>query len=339
MFSKTKVRKAGVAAVRPESLQDLAESIDILNNWRASHAVPLTSIAQNVRNVAKKVNPQSTVAQRIKRMPSVISKLERYPTMGAERIQDYGGVRAVMSDIDEVVDVTVLLRLSRQRHKLVRFVNYIDTPDDDGYRGVHMIFSFASKSFPLHEGLHIEAQVRTEIQHAWATAVETMGLVARQPLKSDGGDPELLEFFRELSSEFAYLEDSALVPDTIVDRTARLNRIRILERKHAIGNRLLAYSVAVKERNTALRDSKFALLQIDDTTLTITRFNNLEGAEAVYAQMERDNVVDVVLVSADDMTSLERAYPNYFADTSYFRLLLNGVLEAEGGGDSPAEPS
>jgi len=193
-YSKKRVQKAGLTALdRTASFTEQAEAIQVLNNWRAAHAVPLRWIAQNVRNAAHKVNQKSIVARRLKRMRSVLHKLERYPKMNAARIQDYGGVRAIMSSVSEVNEVAKRLRTSRQRHALVRETNYIETPDTDGYRGIHLIFAFESSNYPHHSGLAVEAQIRTEIQHAWATAVETMGYVTRQPLKSDMGDPEILE--------------------------------------------------------------------------------------------------------------------------------------------------
>lgn len=327
-YSKKRVQKAGVTALdQSASFSDAASAIDILNDWRAAHAVHLRWIGQNLRNIALKVDPNSTVARRLKRMRSVIHKLERYPTMSAARIQDYGGVRAIMKSVDDVNMVAHKMRTSRQRHKMVRETNYIESPDTDGYRGIHQIFSFESDNYPSHLGLFVEAQIRTDIQHAWATAVETMGYVARQPLKSDMGDPELLEFFRELSSEFALREGCPQVPGTIEDRAARVARIRELEAKHSIESRLSVYALINSGRERYMAGAQHALLAIDGDTLRITRFKSLEEAEDAYADAEKDSSIDVVLVSADDMESLERAYPNYFADTETFRGLLDEIID------------
>lgn len=325
--SKKRVQKAGVTALDPDApILEYNEAIQVLNNWRASHAVPLHGISQNVRNTVRRISDSAVVARRLKRMRSVLHKLERYPSMSAARIQDYGGVRAIMGSVEDVNTVVDKLRTSRQKHELIRDTDYIQQPDSDGYRGIHLIFAFESAKYPDHRGLPIEAQIRTEIQHAWATAVETMGYVTRQPLKSDMGDPELLEFFRELSTEFARMEDSPPVPGTIPDREGRVARIRELEAKHSVESRLSVYSLVIADRDAFLAGAQYALLAIEDMTLRVTRFTSLEEAEAAYAEREKDPDVDVVLVSADDMESLEKAYPNYFADTNHFRALLDSVL-------------
>ena len=45
----------------------------------------------------------------------------------------------------------------------------------EGYRGIHDVYEFLVRSTRRREfsnGLQIEIQYRTHVQHAWATAVE-----------------------------------------------------------------------------------------------------------------------------------------------------------------------
>jgi hypothetical protein len=76
------------------------------------------------------------------------------------------------------------------------------------------------------------------------------------------------------------------------------------------------------------------LLKLDPSTqqLLITGFKleELEQAQIAYAQAEaaaKDRPgMDAVLVSAKSMAELQRAYPNYFADTRVFIALLRQAL-------------
>jgi len=62
------------------------------------------------------------------------------------------------------------------------------------------------------KGLLLELQLRTRLQHTWATAVETMGTFRGEALKSRQGSKEWLEFFALISSAFAHVEKTPLLP-------------------------------------------------------------------------------------------------------------------------------
>jgi ppGpp synthetase/RelA/SpoT-type nucleotidyltranferase len=100
-------------------------------------------------------------------------------------MQDIGGLRAVVREVDYVYKLRDLLLKGRFLHKLVREDDYIRKPKASGYRSLHLVYRYANKYAPEYTGLQIEIQLRTELQHIWATAVETMGIILKQSLKSD----------------------------------------------------------------------------------------------------------------------------------------------------------
>ena len=63
----------------------------IINNWRSSHAYPLNTFQINLRDVSCKFESEPLIAQRIKRMISIIHKLQRFPSMKLSQMQDLGG--------------------------------------------------------------------------------------------------------------------------------------------------------------------------------------------------------------------------------------------------------
>ncbi len=89
-----------------------------------------------------------------------------------------------------------------------RVYDYIDVPKKSGYRGIHMVYEFQSKSksYSQYNGMLVEVQLRTKLQHYWATAVETVGIFTGQALKSSQGNEDWQQFFRLASNWFALKE-------------------------------------------------------------------------------------------------------------------------------------
>jgi hypothetical protein len=80
----------------------------IINNWRSSHSYPLQVIKMTLLGRAKRVDTQAIVAQRIKRLSSIESKLRRNPNMKLSQMQDLGGCRAVLGTPRRVMDLVEL---------------------------------------------------------------------------------------------------------------------------------------------------------------------------------------------------------------------------------------
>src|SRR2546430_16654799 len=132
-------------------------------------------------------------------------------------MQDIGGCRAVLRTIREVDRVGDLFKRSRSNHEFRQAVDdYIRPPRDSGYRGVHLIYRYKSDreiTQPWND-LKIEVQLRSRLQHAWATAVETVGTFIRQALKSSQGEGEWLRFFALMGSAISLRETTSPVPGT-----------------------------------------------------------------------------------------------------------------------------
>jgi ppGpp synthetase/RelA/SpoT-type nucleotidyltranferase len=108
--------------------------------------------------------------------------------MTLSQMQDIGGCRAIVSSAEGVAKLCASYAESDLKHILHQTDNYIDTPKDSGYRGVHLIYRYHSDRRQDYNSLKIEMQLRSQLQHAWATAVETVGAFVRQALKSSVGE-------------------------------------------------------------------------------------------------------------------------------------------------------
>jgi hypothetical protein len=320
LYSRSEVNRAGQAFVAPESSpQEREIALSIINNWRSSHAFPLNTLQVSLRHRAQQIEPDATIAQRIKRLPSIVGKLERFHSMQLARMQDLGGCRAIVGELDALRDLKSVYDAGNGRHALSRFDDYVfEEPKDSGYRGLHYVYTYNSDRKTTYNGLKIEIQIRTRLQHAWATAVETVGFFTRQALKSSSGEGEWLHFFALMSSVIAILEDTPVVPGTHDSLAALTREIKPLARNLSVVERLSAYGQALRQTETSRgrRDSKYLILELDavQESLVVYSFENLQAATDQYGALERatvnDSGTDVVLVSVESAASLRRAYPN-----------------------------
>ena len=209
-------------------------------------------------------------------------------------------------------------------------------PKPSGYRSFHLMYKYrpSTSTHAPWNGMRIEVQVRSLIQHWWATAVETVGLFTTQNLKGSLGDAHWLRFFVLMSSEAAQLESRPLVPGTPTRRSDRRQELRELVSELGAIEKLQAYGSALNQMEQYTREASSFLLLLDvqEQQLTISGFakNQLNMAQQVYAQAEAENAdrsgVDVVLVEADSIEALRRAYPNYFADTTSFVSMVRRAI-------------
>lgn len=335
--SKEAVRKAGRAFVDPStSATDRELARAVINNWRSAHGFPLNSVQVVLRNKVRSLSAgDPVVAQRTKRLPSIVRKLERFDKMELSRMHDIGGCRAVLEDISEVrtLEASYISGKSRSRNIIGRHDDYILHPKPDGYRGVHVVINYQGQgSQKAWSGLRVEVQLRTKMQHAWATALETVDTFTRQALKSNAGDPEWMRFFALMGAEVAHREGEPLVPGTPSQTGKRRAEIRKLAKELRVVERLAAYgnTVRVLEDQVIRKDDRHFLLDLDvgEGLLSVRTYPNAAAAEEAYGALEgeaSDADRDVVLVAVSSMAALRRAYPNYFLDTSVFLELVSNT--------------
>lgn len=319
-------------------LQEWLDAHDVLGNWRASHQFPLNTFKINLRLRARRIDPNALVAQRLKRVPSIISKLQRFPNMALARMQDIGGCRAIVASNSHVYELRDAIVNSRIKHRLVNEKDYIANPKPDGYRGIHLVYRYQSDRKQTYNNHQIELQLRSRMQHAWATAVETMGAVLDQGLKSNQGDAEMLDFFRLVSAGFAHLDGTPQGTDLPLADVSR--ELAVREPMLRVINRLRGFRLAMKEmeQGPPPKDAHYFLMEMDASTaqvfVTSYKASHFEAAAKAYQEAERmrsnGKKIDAVLVMADSLYSLQTAYPNYFGDTSMFLAQLQRLIGYRG---------
>src|SRR3989338_7843502 len=345
LYGKAKVDRAGHILMNKDSTEEAKEeALTILNNWRSSHGYPMNTFQARLRQMSKKVDENALVVQRLKRVPSIIKKLKREQTktMNLSQMQDLAGCRSVLLGVDKVNELTEIYRKSRGlKHRKVREKDYIKDPKQDGYRSVHLIYKYKSDKINTYDGLLIEIQIRSKIQHSWATAIEIVDLFTRQAIKSNEGEEEWKEFFKLVSSAFAKMENQKEVNGTPTDSKELYTAIKEKVDKLKIFSKMENWSQALKVIEPKLKELNFFLLELDvsdenNARLSVRGYPEESESLATEHYLEAEKLQgnnpdkDVVLVGAKSVEELKKAYLNYFANSKEFLSYLKSYLEKKG---------
>lgn len=335
-YSKKQISKAGNLMLSSKDYTEVANSIKIINEWRSSHLVPLKNLNKLIVKQLKENSIQAVFSsQRLKRLTSIEYKLDLNPKMGLGNMQDIGGLRFVFRTVNDLNKVLMILKNSSfEGFTLDKINNYIEEPKESGYRSIHLIYIYHSDD-PIYDGLKIELQIRTKLQHNWATAVETAGLYTKTSLKSSQGSTVWLSFFKITSSLFAIKEKLPVMKE---HRDFTMEQLMVmcytLNQKEKISSVLSALRVTVESIKKTKLDKEYHIIHIDfaNSIVKINSYNKNEAerASVQYSELEK-TVVDgkdaVVFVLVSSIKDLQNAYPSYFLDTSEFINALNKIGE------------
>lgn len=315
---------------RRSATEEVDAALGIINEWRMSHRFPLNTMQMRLRKKVAEVDRRNPfVSQRIKRLPAVESKLRRLKNVRLSEMQDLGGCRAVVATNDRVFRLARIFQSGRIRHELERENDYISRPTFDGYRSLHLIYQYFSDHNPQYNGQRIEVQLRSRLQHAWATAVETVDSFTNQGLKVNLGHAEYSRFFALMGSWIAYREMTNPVPNTPEDPAILVGELRELATQLNMVDRLKAFRASTTRFQQ--NPGKYHILDLDliQRKVRVTSYADWGQASSRYNILEETYISepqkDVLLASVHG-ASLRRAYPNYFADTGIFIRELTRAL-------------
>ncbi len=332
--SRTAIIRAGKAIKRADFVYGelFCPEIVVVNNWRAAHAFPLHIIYMHLRKIVRS-RKDCIVAERLKRLESIISKLKDGRCNNLWTMQDLGGCRLIVPSVEEVHHYADLYEKSRKRHKNVSVYDYISSPQPSGYRSLHVVYEYHSeRSTAYNRNMLIEIQFRTRLQHIWATALETMGIFTKKELKSGKGSEEEKRFFALVSTLFAMREKQPIVPNTPSDIQKVVAEIRNLDSQNHFLDLLKGFSVVTdySKKRIPLK-AAYCILRLDYSrrVLSIFKYETFDEADTEYNRLESQisaSDLDIVLVRVDSIRQLRKAYPNYFSDIAEFVALVEDDL-------------
>lgn len=145
-----------------------------------------------------------------------------------------------------------------------------------------------------------------------------------------------MDFFKLVSSAFASMENTPIVPNTPSDKEELRKQVQALAGQLKVVRKMNEWARIHRIIENFEKEAKdkfdFYLLNLDLTTreLKISAFKKSqeEFANSEYSKLEEKMLKnkedrDIVLVSADTAKELRKAYPNYFLDTKEFVNQLN----------------
>ena len=339
-ISKTKIKTIGSHIKNSSFSQD---DLSIFSEWRSSHAILTRELAKTLKRKSIK---NSIISRRLKRQPSIFAKLTRYPQMQLNRMQDIGGVRIILKNQKEVYKLSEeLIKLYGSNKKAMFELkkpidDYIANPKEyDGYRSIHHVYSYSgsSKQKEFLRGMFIELQIRTKIQHIWATTLEIFDIKNKSTLKIGGGNEEHREFFKLCSLVLSFIDKTTTDNEKENFNLEEVHtRLFELNNKYKILGLLSGLSVSINHIDKKNKNDFFILeLDYSKSSLRITVPNSEEEAKYIYAGREQDIRIknepkEVVLVSGENMKSIEKAYPNYFLDAKNFINYISEFLDKKG---------
>nr|WP_255626403.1 RelA/SpoT domain-containing protein [Phyllobacterium sp. KW56] len=312
------------------------ETFAIANSWRDSHVYPMRSVRGSVVQRMRQGHIGGFTAARPKRMSSIRNKLRRY-SVNLEQINDIAGCRAVLDDIDGVRQLIAACR--EIPHELKKEYPYIDEPKDDGYRSHHMVFSFSGGTQrSAFSGRRIELQIRTRLQHSWATAVEAVGLYRNEDMKAGQGNRDWLRLFQLVSLEFAFTEGCHPITE-LPSRDHRIAEIRVLNGKLGAIKFLDDLKNATSYFSNFVHGEdrpNFYLIKYDNTdhSVRVEGYSSPLASSASLGAVEQrvetgnDNI-NAVLVEVSKIDRLVEAYPNYFGDVTLFTKNLRAICDGK----------
>lgn len=326
-YSKKAVNKAGASLLNQGSeIHDYAKTV--LDSWRACHVQPLDKFHTSLINRVDEIDAFALVSQRLKRTPSILSKLTRNPKMMLSRMQDIGGIRVVVKNMQKVREVEKLYKKGVEDFSVAKGgKDYINYPKKSGYRSVHQIFV-------CPDGFSIELQVRTQLQHAWATAVETMGTFLNHSLKSSEGPDKWLDFFALASSAFAIIESTPRIPqfEALSDQET-FEELLKQEKSLDVIKKLSGFRVVARQIKDDNASGHYHLITLDldkrMANIKSYELKDIEHANIDYSLKEAEahagRNIQVVLVTSESIKTLKKAYPSYFLDAELFSKQFENV--------------
>ena len=324
--SKSRVNKAG-KNVRLGV--ETAEDLNVIETWRASHAYVLNTFQMALR---RKVREKSiVVAQRLKRRNTIFGKARREIGMDLARMHDVAGCRLIFPTIEDLYKFRTFFHSSKFGHKRrneIDSYDYIKSPKSSGYRGIHDVYehSVGSEAGSKWNGLLVEIQYRTEVQHAWSTSVEIAGFITENQPKFNEGDERYKLFFK-LSSEImarSHEDRASCFPD--MPNAELVAAFEGVEQQ--IG--LLRTLKLINQSDRVISTGKNVILTFSTVSKepVAETFETLASAVQRYFELEKSTpTADIVLVRADSTESIKQAFRNYFSDTKQFVVLLSSGIK------------
>lgn len=310
-----------------------SEALGIAHRWRRQHALPTEECFRSLLGATEAIGAPS-LSFRLKRMESIIGKIKRpgkHYQLGT--MDDIGGCRVIVDDMPQLEEAVWAIRSTlRLKEGDGAMKDYTRRPRESGYRSCHLVTMNRGDD----RDYRVEVQVRTKLQHLWATAIEAVGSVYGIDLKTEKAPEEYCDPLEgDLRALFASLADVLAIeegcPPSMPGTTMEAALAKT--RGSAILGRVLSDLSNVKDGvfvEGPSTDSDSPGLYLMEFRrgiqyLSISRYNR-DGIDDAFEKYDRSDVEarlpfteddreesDTVLAYARSEEELALVYPNYSA--------------------------
>lgn len=312
--SNKQIDKLGkeLRVIQNQKNEDLLER---LQEYRISHKDALSQVFQVVCEKSTKIRSESITTYRIKRIDSIIRKLDRLKTRQLSKMGDIGGCRCILKNDAQVY------KLRRELVKvfsLRKENDYIKTPQKSGYRSLHLYLEVKNESRV------IEVQIRNQEDHNWATLVEISDVLFDAGLKEYSRDKRLMRLHFLLSKRQSR---SIQEMREIVKILSKYNYVNSLNAIFARNN----YHVRKQWMEISNNPShKFFLIESDRNSIPqIQSYETFENSEKAYFEKYLLNSNSNLLLThlpTPNYNKISVAYSNFILTTHNFLDECNFIL-------------
>ncbi len=331
--SKTKIDRAGLALAKDKyrDEDEYFELEEVFDEYRKAHLQPLSETTLELQHLLSNYGAQYYIAQRLKRKPQIIRKLNRL-SVRLTQLQDIGGCRIIVQkngDVDRIHKYLTERVAAQNVFKIDRTTDYRELGrDDTGYRGLHVILK--------RSGVHLELQIRSRIQHYWSESIERTSVIYGYHLKESEGDSKVIGYFKNLSDVFYEIEAGR---EPSIDKRLKVDELRdsceqIIEQsdRHKVFdsyvNEDIIRTLTEKEsRNPAGLNNWILVFDWNAGAFVSWDIVSRNPSDAVesYIEYERmfpvESGYEVVLVGSSEVATVRQTHSHYFGIESYENIL------------------
>jgi ppGpp synthetase/RelA/SpoT-type nucleotidyltranferase len=331
--SKSRIDKSGrvLSSDKSEIDEEYLELDEAFNIYRQAHLAPLSALTSSIQNFLSDFDFNYYVAQRLKRKPQILRKLNRL-SVRLTQLQDIGGLRIIVDNDKIVSDLSSIIDDSLKQSSYFRPHRSTDYRplgrDDSGYRALHKIVRGGS--------LFFEIQLRSRAQHHWAESVERTSVFYGKRLKEGEGSPFILQYFKNLSRVFTEIEHGLQQSQeslAILESMRRKSEEIIRREGHAhlmdsFVNEDVIKTLVQKEKSNPQQINNWILVFDWNTanfvTWDIVSRDPIEAGKA-YTQYEKQfpeyENYEVVLIGSSNVITVQKTHSHYFGIASPDQLL------------------
>lgn len=329
-YTINQIKKAGKRL--KENKNDI-ESLKILGNWRESHFYPMQYVGQKLQKISMNIDSSAIVTQRLKRAPAIIEKLKRFPNMSLVNMQDIAGCRIIVKNIDHQYEIVNEIK---NAFKIKTEKDYVKNPKSDGYRSIHLICELPNELMSKFDKQTVEIQIRTKIQHFWATTLETIDIIEDTSMKTGKGEEKWMNFFKDVSDAFAKYEQGkdklffGLFKNSYMKIKKQAQELDLRKKLSKLKN------IAINKENVNESKDELFILELDYNKKTSVYSIKIDGYKSksylfatnkyLLSEKNLNKNRNIVFVRARNLSELKIAYPNYHANVESFLKLYKEII-------------